>query len=314
MLDATRYGSKMEQKFGGKPLSTSRQSVGMALGLLGVTIFGGTLPATRVALGAFSPWFIVFGRAAMASIAAGLLLALLRKSFPRAHLGNLLLAGALLVFGFPIFSTIALQTVPASHGGVVLAILPLLTSIFATLIAGERPSPLFWVCGVVGAALVIGFALNENGMNLTGGDVWLFGAAVSASFGYVISGKVSRHMSGWEVICWCLVLTAPISLPAAYLSWHPAFLQASAVQASAFLYLSFGSMFLGFFAWNVGLAMGGMARVSQVQLIQAFVTIGLAALFLGEPITPATVIFAIAVVGVVMLGRRARVTVRTSHS
>lgn len=288
--------------------SVSRETAGLALGLLGVIIFGGTLPATRVALTAFSPLFVTFGRAAVASAAAMALLLVLRKSRPRADLGALFVAGLLLVFGFPVFSSIAMQTVPAAHGGVVLGILPLATSIFAALIGGERPSPLFWVCGVAGAALVVAFAMRDGGgMTLSHGDVFLFLACLAASLGYVIAGKLSRYMPGWEVICWALVLTAPISIPGALLT-ASGFAAPSPHAIAAFLYLSFGSMFLGFFAWNMGLAMGGIARVSQVQLLQAFVTLAISSVILGETVTGETLLFAFGVMIVVMIGRQARVS------
>ena len=202
----------------------------------------------------------------------------------------------------------AMQTVPAAHGGVVLGILPLATSIFAALIGGERPSPLFWICGVAGAGLVVIFAMRDGGMQLSAGDIWLFLAAISASLGYVISGRLSRKMPGWEVICWALIITSPVSLAGTVLSYGSGFAEATTHQIEAFLYLGFGSMFLGFFAWNVGLAMGGIARVSQVQLLQAFVTIAISALLLGEKVTGETLAFALAVMLTVAIGRWARVS------
>ncbi len=292
--------------------SVSRETAGLALGLVGVVIFGGTLPATRVALGAFSPWFVTYGRAALASVAAAILLGLLRKRFPRADAGALFIAGLLLVFGFPVMSSIAMQTVPAAHGGVVLGILPLATSIFAAIIGGERPSVLFWICGVAGAALVVLFAMRDGGMQLSPGDIWLFLAALSASLGYVVSGKLARKMPGWEVICWALIVTAPVSVVGALMTHGGGFEHATQGQIAAFLYLGFGSMFLGFFAWNVGLAMGGIARVSQVQLLQQFVTIAISALILGEHITGETLLFALGVMVVVMIGRWARIS-STKH-
>ena len=289
------------------PAGTSRETAGLLLGLLGVVIFGGTLPATRLALGTFDPWFITFGRAAVASAAAAILLVILRRRLPRGDLGQLLLAGLMLVFGFPVMSSIAMQTVPASHGGVVLGILPLATSVFAALLGGERPSPLFWICGLAGAGLVVVFAMRDGGMTLSSGDIWLFLAGLAASLGYVVSGKLARRMPGWEVICWALFLTAPVSVIGVILSWQPAFTAADAAEVSAFLYLGFGSMFLGFFAWNVGLAIGGIARVSQVQLLQSFVTLAISAALLGETVTGETVIFAVLVMIAVAVGRTARI-------
>jgi drug/metabolite transporter (DMT)-like permease len=290
--------------------SISRETLGLLLGLTGVVIFGGTLPFTKLALTAFSPAFVGFGRAAIASVAAAAVLAAFGKRLQRQHVAMLFLAGLLLVFGFPLMSTVAMETVPAAHGAVVLGVLPLTTSIFAALIGGERPSVLFWLCGIAGAALVVFFAIRDSGMSLSTGDIWLFMAGIAASLGYVISGKVARNMPGWEVICWALVLTAPLSIAGTAVLFRHDYLHAQAAAVAALGYLSFGSMFFGFFAWNVGLAMGGIARVSQVQLLQAFVTIAISALMLGEAITGQTLLFALAVVAVVMLGRKTRVTAR----
>ncbi len=315
-LDATAeteydYRSPMSQRHSSdKVPNRPRETAGLALGLIGVVIFGGTLPATRVALGAFSPFFITFGRAALASAAAAVLLLILRRSFPRPHLGNLFLAGMLLVFGFPLMSSVAMQTVPAAHGGVVLGILPLATSIFAALIGGERPSALFWICGVVGAGLVVIFAMRDGGMQLSTGDIWLFLAGISASLGYVISARLSRNMPGWEVICWALIVTSPLSVAGTFFTYGAGFAAATTHQIGAFLYLALGSMFLGFFAWNVGLAIGGIARVSQVQLLQSFVTIAISATLLGEHVNNETLAFAVGVILTVMIGRRARISER----
>jgi drug/metabolite transporter (DMT)-like permease len=301
-------GGMTDRSTSGERAGFSRETTGLALGLLGVVIFGGTLPATRIALGAFSPLFITHGRAAVASLAAAILLAVLRKPFPRADALPLFVAGLLLVFGFPVLSSIAMQTVPAAHGGVVLGLLPLATSVFAALFGGERPSPLFWICGVAGAALVVTFAMRDGGMQLSSGDVLLFFAGLAASLGYVVSGRVARRMPGWEVICWALIVTAPISLPGALITYQPHYASASAAEIAAFLYLALGSMFLGFFAWNVGLAMGGIARVSQAQLLQTYVTLAISATLLGEHISAETVFFAIGVMATVMIGRWSRVS------
>lgn len=294
----------------GKPLPVSRETAGILIGLVGVIIFGGTLPATRIALGAFSPAFITFGRAALAaSLAAAVLLAM-RRRFPREDAMGLAFAALMLVVGFPLLSSVAMQTVPAAHGGVVLGILPLMTSVFATLFAGERPSPLFWLCGVIGAALVIAFAMRDRHMTLSFGDVALFLACLAASAGYVMSGVLSRRMPGWEVISWALVMAAPISFVGGFLSAPDLWPTPSDNAWLGFVYLGAGSMFLGFFAWNIGLGLGGIARVSQVQLLQTFVTLTLAAVVLGETITAETLVFAIAVVSVVAFGRRARIGTR----
>lgn len=288
----------------------ARPALGMALGLIGVVIFGATLPVTKLALADFSPWFITFGRAALAGLAAGTVLIALGRPVPRAQLGPILAASLMLVFGFPGLMAVAMQTVPASHGGVVLGILPLATAIFAALIAGERPSGAFWAWGALGAALVVAFALRGSGMRLTPGDAWLFASGLCAALGYVIFGKLSREMPGWEVICWAMVASLPVSAAGGLITWEAQFAAARWASIAALLYAAFFSMFLGFFAWNAGMALGGIARVSQVQLLQTFVTLGVSALLLGETITPAMLGFALAVAAVVWMGRRARIGVK----
>ncbi len=286
---------------------THPQAMGMALGLIGVTIFGATLPMTHIALGGFSPFFITFGRAVIASMAAGLTLLLLGKRWPKGQGAMLLGAGICVVYGFPIFSTTAMQTIPASHGGVILGLLPLLTSIFAALVDGERPGPAFWAYGLAGAALVVFFSIRESGFHLQAGDVWLFLAAITASLGYVLSAKVSRIIPGWEVISWALVITAPLSLVAALLVMANGVHAPTSAELGALSYLGLMSMFGGFVFWNAGLALGGIARVAQVQLLQTFVTLAVSAALLGEVISPATISFAVAVALVVWLGRKARI-------
>ncbi|WP_426122688.1 DMT family transporter [Pararhizobium sp. PWRC1-1] len=263
-------------------ISTHPQAMGMALGLIGVTIFGVTLPMTHIALGGFSPFFITFGRAVIASIAAGLTLLLMRKRWPKGQGAMLLGAGICVVYGFPIFSTTAMQTIPASHGGVILGILPLLTSIFAALVDGERPGPAFWAYGLAGAALVVFFSVRDSGFHLQAGDVWLFLAAVTASLGYVLSAKVSRIILGWEVISWALIITAPLSIVATLLVMKGGIQTPTPAELGALSYLGLMSMFSGFIFWNAGLALGGIARVAQVQLLQTFVTLAVSAVLLAK--------------------------------
>lgn len=283
-------------------------SVGLWLGFVGVAIFGATLPVTKLALADFSPWFITFARALLAGIAALLTLALLRRQVPWAASGAILASSLMLVVGFPGFMAVAMQTVPANHGGVVLGILPLATAIMASLIAGERPSPAFWGWGIVGAMLVLAFTLRESGLRIMTGDIWLFASGLCASTGYVIFGKLSRGMPGWEVISWALVASLPVTAIGTILTWNAEFLAASATSLAALGYAALFSMFLGFFAWNAGLARGGISRVSQVQLLQSFVTIAVSAVLLGEAISAETIGFAAAVAFVVWMGRRAKVS------
>lgn len=280
---------------------------GLALGFVGVLIFGATLPFTRIALEGFSPAFLTFGRAGIAALVAGATLHLLGKPFPRKHTLSLLAAGILLVYGFPGFSSVAMQTVPASHGGVVLGVLPLMTASFAALFGGERPGRAFWAWSAAGAALVIIFSLSGADIKPGIGDFWLGCAALSAACGYVISGKLSRILPGWEVISWALVVTAPLSLAGTVFTWETGIHAPDGRALMALGYLALGSMFAGFIFWNWGMAIGGIARVGQVQLLQSFVTLGLSALLLGETVTPVTLGFAAAVGVVVWCGRKAKV-------
>ncbi|OBZ93137.1 multidrug transporter [Pararhizobium polonicum] len=288
-------------------ISTHPQAMGMALGLIGVIIFGATLPMTHIALGGFSPFFITFGRAVIASVAAGLTLLLLKKRWPRGQGAMLLGAGICVVYGFPIFSSIAMQTIPASHGGVILGILPLLTSIFAALVDGERPGPAFWAYGLAGAALVVFFSIRDSGFHLQAGDLWLFLAAITAALGYVLSAKVSRIIPGWEMISWALIITAPLSVVATLLVMTSGVHAPTGAELGALSYLGLMSMFGGFVFWNAGLALGGIARVAQVQLLQTFVTLAVSAVLLGEVISLSTIGFAVAVALIVWLGRKARI-------
>jgi drug/metabolite transporter (DMT)-like permease len=286
-------------------------ALGYGLGLIGVIIFGSTLPVTKLALHDFTPAFITFARGAVAQIAAFTLLLALGRKFPKAHWAAILAGGVATVFGFPLLMATALKTVPSSHGGVVLGVLPLMTAVFATILAGERPPKLFWLCAVLGAALVIAFSLRDSAMHVEAGDLWLFAAALSASFGYVIFGRLAKVMPAWETISWALVMTAPISFVATYLTYNAATAPAEFTPWLHIIFLGLFSQYIGFFAWNAGLAIGGIAKVGQVQLLQTFVTLGLSAWLLKEQITTATLVFALATGIVVYIGSRARNAAKT---
>ncbi|WP_436637936.1 DMT family transporter [Microbaculum sp. FT89] len=288
----------------------SRALLGYALGFIGVIIFGATLPVTRLAVESLDPWFVTTARAMFAGLLAAAILLVLRRRFPGRHLAALLTIAVFVVFGFPLTMALAMQLVPAAHGGVVLGILPLATAASATLIAGERPSPAFWMWSTIGAAIVVVFALRDGGLALQGGDLLLLAATVCAAIGYTVSARLARIMPGWEVISWVVVLSLPVTIVATWWLW-PADTAAVPIDAWIALgYLAAFSQFLGFFAWNVGLAIGGISRVGQVQLLQTFVTLIIAALLLGEHIDLATILFAVAVVVVVALGGHARIGTR----
>ncbi|GAA3842366.1 DMT family transporter [[Pseudomonas] carboxydohydrogena] len=281
----------------------------MGLGFIGIAIFGGTLPATRLAVEGLDPFFITAGRAAASGLLSAALLLMLRRRWPNMRqIRTMLICIVTIVFGFPGLMALAMLTVPASHGGVVLGILPLTTAAAASVILGERPSLRFWLLAGLGTTVVVAFALRDSGGEIAIGDIYLFLAAISTSIGYVFSADLSHEMPGWEVISWILVLALPLTLPLAIWLW-PA--DPGAVPTAAwvaFAYVSVFSMFVGFFAWNAGLVMGGVARVSQVQLLQTFVTLGLSAVINGEHVGPSTIAVAALVVAIVAAGRNARIT------
>jgi drug/metabolite transporter (DMT)-like permease len=284
----------------------SRESLGFLLGLLGVCVFAGTLPFTRLAVESLDPWFVTAGRAALSGLLAGATLLILRRRPPdRDTLKTLALVALCLVAGFPGFTALAMTTVNASHGGVVLGILPLATAVVSTIMSGERPGLGFWLAAVAGAALVVGFALRAAGGSLAVGDLLLGGAVASSALGYTLSGRATQKgMAGWEVISWVLVISLPLTLPAA-LFLAPGDLSAvSGWSWTGFAYVTLMSQYLGFFAWNAGLALGGVTRVSQVQLVQTFVTLLIAAALNREHVDPLSWIVATLVVGLVLVGRR----------
>ena len=201
---------------------SSRERLGLLLGFVGMAIFGGTLPATRIAVSAINPLALTSLRTAIAGIASLALLLLLRRPLPSRRLWPQLAVAMLCVsIAFPFLMALAVTTVDASHGGVVMGILPIATALVAVAITHERPQPLFWIASFVGAALVTAFALRQGGGTLSAGDLLLFAAVAVAAIGYAFSGKLTAEMPGWEVISWVLVVALPVSLPAAALTMPP---------------------------------------------------------------------------------------------
>ncbi|MEL7544003.1 MAG: DMT family transporter [Pseudomonadota bacterium] len=290
---------------------------GYLLGLIGVIIFGLTLPMTRIALVDFDPIFIAVGRAVVAAMAAVAVLALTRQRLPeRRHLMPLLIVSGGVVIGFPLFATIAMQHVPAAHGGIVTGVLPLATAVAAVWFAKERPSALFWLAALSGSLVVVIFSVIEGGAIAFSGyaDLLLILATICASIGYAQGGVLARELGGWQVICWALVIALPVLIATLLLFAGPVPCGAAVTSWLAFGYLAIGSQFLGFFAWNAGLARGGIANVGQLQLLQTFVTLAGAALLLGEAITPVQLMFAVLVVAIVLAGKRAHVAQAASSA
>jgi drug/metabolite transporter (DMT)-like permease len=291
-------------------MSGTNASRGYALGLLGVAIFALTLPMTRLAVGDASapqlpPTFVTAGRAALAGLLSIAYLRWAGAALPaRTHWGALFVCALGTVVGFPLFLALALRHVDAMHAAVVTGVLPLGTAVAAALLLRQRASIGFWGCALLGCALVLSFAALQSGGGLSAADGLLLLAVASASIGYVAGARVSAVLPAEQVICWVLVLSLPLTLPAMAATW-PADARAVGLPAwVGFGYVTLFSMWLGFFAWYRGLVLGGVMRVSQVQLLQPFLALLAAVPLLGERLEPGTVLFALAVAAVVFAGKR----------
>jgi drug/metabolite transporter (DMT)-like permease len=277
-----------------------------------VLLFGGTLPATRVAVAALDPLFLSAARASIAGCCGLLLLLVLGRPWPTPRLWrDLALTGLCTIVGFPVFMALAMAHVPASHGGVVLGIIPLATVAAAALVTHERPSLGFWLASLAGAAIVFVFMVRHSGAHtIELGDLYLLGTVVSGAFGYALSGRLSLQRPGWEVISWQVAMFLPLSLGATFMLWPPSLAEAPAPAWIALAYVSLVSQFSAFFVFNAGMAMGGAARIGQLMLLQPFVIVALAVPMNGERLDPSTLLYAAAVVAVVIVGQRMRVKQR----
>lgn len=281
---------------------------GFAWGVLGVVIFAMTLPMTRLAVGPASdpqltPAFVTAGRAALAGLLSVFYLMVIRAPWPaHRHWPTLAVSALGTVVGFPMCLALALRQVDATHAAVVTGLMPMSTAVIGALVLRQRPSLGFWGCAVAGFVLVLCFAAWQGGGALSAGDGWLLLAVLFTGIGYVAGAKVAAEMPAPQVICWVLVMSLPLTLPAALWFWPTA--PARLTSWGGFLYVSLFSMWLGFFAWYRGLALGGLVRVSQVQLVQPFLALLFAVPILGERLDLLTVVFALAVIGVVFLGKR----------
>jgi drug/metabolite transporter (DMT)-like permease len=290
--------------------SRSAEFQGYLLGCIGVLVFGTTIPMTRMAVIELDPYFITIGRALIAALLAALTLLATRSRMPPPSdwLRFAVFAGTAVV-AFPLLLAFSMQHAPASHGGIVLGAMPLLTAMLSVVVAGERPSPAFWICGIAGMAVVVTYTI-VSGAGAAGfhwADMLLALTAISGAINYAFGGELSRRRSGWEVICWALVMSAPLLAAAFWWVSPPINWSASPKAWGAFGFVSVFSMFLGFFAWNKGLAMGGIAKVSQVQLVQPFVALAGASVLLGEHVGLREIAFASLVVVIVAVGQRTRV-------
>ena len=295
----------------GSAASRRDETLGLWLGVLGVAMFAITLPMTRLATGTtaapqLSPWFVTLGRAGLAGLLSVVFLLATRSPVPaRQHwkpLGMAVLGNAI---GYPLLLAYALRSVTASHAAVITALLPLVSAAIAAWVLHQRAALGFWVCAVAGSLLVVGFSLlraqQHGGFGLEWADLLLVAAVVAASFGYIYGAQVTPALGAERVICWVCVAMLPLSLPATWWLWPQ---QPIAPAAWAgFVYVGVFSMWIGFFAWYRGLALGGALRVSQTQLLQPFLSILAAVPLLGEPLDLTTLGFAAAVVATVVLGK-----------
>jgi len=282
--------------------------VPLFLGFLGVLAFSFTLPATRVAVEELDPVFVGIGREAFAAVLAGMILLAARAPLPtRPQLRSLAIVASGVVFGWPLFSALALQGLTSAHSAVVIGILPAATAVAAVLRAGEHPTRGFWLASLTGLASVLVFA-GTQGAGVSWGDIQILVAVALGAIGYAEGGALAREMGGWRVICWAVFLSAPLTVPIGLIAALGSDLHAGDDAWLGFAYVSVISALIGFFPWYAGLARGGVAKIGQIQLLQPLLTLAWSALLLGEHIGPATIVASIAVLASVVATQRTRVT------
>lgn len=281
-----------------------RTSAGWGSGLLGVMIFSGSLPATRVAVADFSPVFLTSARAVIAALLGAILLLVLRERRPaRSDALPLAIVALGVVIGFPLLTALALQHITAAHSIVFIGLLPLATAIFGVLCGGERPKPAFWLFSILGAGTVAGFALSRSDGGSLVGDLLMIAAILLCGLGYAEGATLSRRLGGWQVISWSLLLSLPMMAAIALFNLPHGFGGIGAAAWISLAYVSVFSMLVGFVFWYRGLALGGIAGVSQLQLLQPFFGLFLAAVLLREPIAW-TMIASTAIVVMCVAGAR----------
>lgn len=274
-------------------------------GLLGVIIFSGSLPATRVAVLEMPPFFLTFLRASIAGIVACMLICCLRQRRPHAsQIVPLMVVALGVVVGFPLLTALALQHVTSAHSIVFLGLLPLTTAIFAVVRGGERPKTAFWIFSVIGSLLVVGFALSQNASASPTGDLLMLGAVIVCGLGYAEGAKLTRAIGGWQVISWALIISLPLMLIASFITMPATFSGIGPSAWAALGYVSLFSMLIGFIFWYQGLAIGGIAAVGQLQLLQPFFGLALSAILLHETVSPMMVFVTLGVILCVIGSRK----------
>ncbi|MGJ8529142.1 DMT family transporter [Maritalea sp.] len=270
---------------------------GWIYGFIGMVIFSASLGATRVGVAHFDPIFLTSARAVIAGALGCLLLLVFSRSRPtRSDLVPLLIVAVGVVVGFPLLTALALQHITSAHSVVFIGLLPLSTAIFGVIRAGDRPHPTFWLFSILGSAFVVGFALTNDFQSSLYGDGLMFVAIVVCGLGYAEGAKLSRKLGGWQVICWALLLSLTVTIPLAIYSAPATFVGIAPSAWIALGYVSLFSMLIGFVFWYRGLAQGGIAAVGQLQLLQPFFGLVLAALLLREQVSATMIVVSIAVV------------------
>ncbi|QJB30772.1 DMT family transporter [Chitinophaga oryzae] len=267
-------------------ISKANTGGGWLNGFMGVVLFSGSLPATRVAVLSFSPVFLTAARASIAGILATTALLAFREKRPaREHIFPLLTVALGVVIGFPLLTAMALQYITSAHSIVFLGLLPLATAVFGIIRGGERPKPVFWAFSVTGSLLVTGYAVAQGLSASPAGDVLMVAAIILCGLGYAEGAKLTKILGGWQVISWALVLALPVMLPVTLIVMPASFKGVPAGAWVSLAYVSLFSMFIGFIFWYRGLAQGGTATVGQLQLLQPFFGLALAASLLHEKVS-----------------------------
>ncbi|WP_409056620.1 DMT family transporter [Streptomyces sp. SYP-A7185] len=291
----------------GSPRPHGSRRTGTVMAALGVTAFSLTFPATAWGLEGIGPWSFVALRCVLSAVIAGGALLALRVAPPaRRHWTGLAVVAAGVVIGFPLLTTLALQTSTTAHAAVVVGLLPLTTAVFSALRTGARPSRTFWAAALTGAAAVIAFTVQQSGGALSTADLYLFASLLICAAGYTEGGRLAREMPGWQVIGWALVLCLPLAVAGAAVALRHEPFQLTGHSTAGLLYAAIGSQFLGLVVWYRGMAAIGVPKASQLQLAQPLLTLVWSVFLLGEHLTPAAPLTAAAVLVCIAVTQRAR--------
>ncbi|MCM2366164.1 MULTISPECIES: DMT family transporter [Proteus] len=266
-------------------INQKEQTNGWVNGFIGMLIFSGSLPATKAAVLGFEPLFLTAARATIAGLLSLAMLLLYKEKLPTFKQWISLAVVSLgVVVGFPLLTAIALQEITSAHSLVFLALLPLFTAIFAVIRGGEKPRPIFWLFSIIGSLLVMGYAISQNGASSISADLLMIASVIVCGLGYAEGATLTKALGGWQVICWALIVSLPPMLIFSFILM-PEKLATISISAWVGLgYVSLFSMLIGFIFWYKGLSQGGIAAVGQLQLLQPFFGLGLAAVLLHESV------------------------------